>query len=116
MQDDLTFPQILNGIGALVSCLTPDGAVETVNRPVLEYFGKTLEELKQWTSTDAVHPDDRPGAIALWRRSVDSGQPYDMEIRQRGAMASTGGSMSKVSLFGSGRTHCPLVRSANGCR
>jgi PAS domain S-box-containing protein len=83
--DELTFPQILNGICALVSCLTPDGAVETVNRPVLDYFGRTLEELKQWTSTDAVHPDDRPDAIALWRRSVDSGQPYDMEVRQLGA-------------------------------
>src|SRR5882762_2485257 len=84
-QGVLTFPQIIDGISALVSCMTPDGVVETVNRPVLEYFGKTLEELKQWTNTDAIHPDDRPGAVALWRRSVDSGQSYDMEIRQRGA-------------------------------
>jgi PAS domain S-box-containing protein len=85
VQDELTFPEIINGISALVSCMTPDGVVETVNRPVLDYFGKTLEELKQWTNTDAIHPEDRPGAVALWRRSVDSGQPYDMEVRQRGA-------------------------------
>jgi PAS domain S-box-containing protein len=84
-QDELTFPQIINGISALVSCMTPDGAVETVNGHVLDYFGKTLEEMKQWTNTDAIHPDDRPGAIALWRRSVDNGEPYDMEVRQRGA-------------------------------
>ena len=85
VQEELTFPQILDGISALVSCMTPAGAVETVNRHVLDYFGKTLEELKQWTNTDAIHPEDRPGAIALWRRSVDSGEPYDMEVRQRGA-------------------------------
>ena len=84
MQNELTFRQIVDGISALVAVLTPDGAVELVNRKGLDYFGKTLEELKQWTSTDAVHPDDRPGAIALWRRSVDAGQPYDMEVRQRG--------------------------------
>ncbi|HMI49078.1 MAG TPA: PAS domain-containing protein, partial [Gemmatimonadaceae bacterium] len=84
-QDELTFPQILNGISALVSCMTPDGAVETVNGHVLDYFGKTLEELKRWTNTDAIHPEDRPGAIALWKRAVENGEPYDMEARQRGA-------------------------------
>src|SRR5258705_4193723 len=85
VQEELTFPQILNGISALVSCMTPDGAIETVNGHVLDYFGKTLEELKRWTNTDAIHPEDRPGAIALWRQSVDNEEPYDMEVRQRGA-------------------------------
>jgi PAS domain S-box-containing protein len=41
--------------------------------------------LKGWQSTDAVHPDDLPGVIAVWTRSVESGQPYDVELRQRGA-------------------------------
>jgi PAS domain S-box-containing protein len=85
VQSELTFHQIVDGIAALVAILTPDGAVEFVNRQVLDYFGKTLEELKEWASTDAVHPDDLPGVIAVWRRSVDSGQPYDIELRQRGA-------------------------------
>src|SRR6267378_3172701 len=85
VQDEITFPEIINGISALVSCMTPEGVVETVNRHVLDYFGKTLEELQQWTNTDAIHPEDRPGAIALWKRSLDNGQPYDMEVRQLGA-------------------------------
>ena len=46
VQDDLTLRQIVDGISALVAVLTPDGAVETVNRQVQEYFGKTLEELR----------------------------------------------------------------------
>ena len=85
MQNELTFRQMVDGISALVAVLTPDGAVEFVNRKVLDYFGKTLEELKEWASTDAVHPDDLPGVIAVWRQSVQSGQPYDIELRQRRA-------------------------------
>ena len=85
VQDDLTLRQIVDGISALVAVLTPDGAVETVNRQVLEYFGKTLEELREWSSTNAVHPDDLPAVIAQWTRSIESGQPYDIELRQRGA-------------------------------
>ena len=65
--------------------MTPEGAVEIVNRQILDYFGKTLEELKAWSSTDAVHPDDLPGVIAGWTRSIESGQPYESEHRQRGA-------------------------------
>ena len=85
MQDELTLRQIVDGISALVAVLTPDGAVEIVNRQVLDYFGKTLEEMREWSSSDAVHPDDLPGVIAVWTRSIESGQPYDVELRQRGA-------------------------------
>ncbi len=83
--NELTFHQFVDGISGLVAVLTPDGAVDFCNRQVLDYFGKTLEELKAWTSTDAVHPDDLPGVIAVWRQSIESGEPYDLELRQRGA-------------------------------
>ena len=85
VQNELTLRQIVDGISALVAVLTPDGAVEIVNRQVLDYFGKTLEEMREWSSSDAVHPDDLPGVIAVWTRSIESGRPYDVELRQRGA-------------------------------
>src|SRR2546426_488303 len=84
-QNELTLRQIVDGISALLAVLTPDGMVEIVNRPILDYFGKTLEELQKWASTDAVPPDDLPAVIAVWSRSLESGQPYDIELRQRGA-------------------------------
>jgi PAS domain-containing protein len=40
VQDELTLRQIVDGISALVAVLTPDGAVEIVNRQVLDYFGR----------------------------------------------------------------------------
>src|SRR5258706_2035904 len=63
--------------------MTPDGALEIVNRPILEYFGKTADELKEWTSTDAVHPNDLPRVLSAWPHPIESGQAGPDEDRQR---------------------------------
>src|SRR4029077_4308831 len=68
-----------------VSTMSAAGEVELVNRQILEYFGKTTEELKSWASSDAVHPDDLPRMIDAWRRAFETGQPLDLEHRSRGA-------------------------------
>jgi len=83
VQNELTLRQIVDGISAPLAVMTPDGALEIVNRPILEYFGKTAEELKQWTSTDAVHPDDLPRVLSAWRHSIESGEAFTDEHRQR---------------------------------
>src|SRR5258706_1426569 len=69
----------------MVCALNAAGEVELLNHQVLEYFGKTAEELKDWANGDAVHPDDLPRLIDIWKRSVEAGQPYDLELRQRRA-------------------------------
>jgi PAS domain S-box-containing protein len=80
-----SFRLIVETIPGLVAVMTPAGELEHVNRQVLEYFGRPLEELKQWGSTDAVHPDDLRGAKAAWQHAVETGQPYDFEHRIRRA-------------------------------
>src|SRR6266852_3099186 len=76
---------IVDTIPGMVCTLSAAGEVQLLNRQVLEYFGKTNEELKNWSTSDAVHPDDLPRVIELWRRSVETGQPYEYELRQRRA-------------------------------
>ncbi|HKV26597.1 MAG TPA: PAS domain-containing protein [Candidatus Acidoferrum sp.] len=76
---------ILDGIAGLVAIMSATGAVIGVNRQVLEYFGKTVEELKFWSTTDAVHPDDLPSVICAWTRSVETSALYDVDHRLRGA-------------------------------
>jgi formate hydrogenlyase transcriptional activator len=76
---------IVDGIAGLVAIMTPEGEVEFVNNRVLEYFGKTLEELKGWATSDTVHPDDLPQVVAAWRHSVETGDPYDVDHRLRRA-------------------------------
>ena len=83
VQNELTLRQIVDGISAPLAVMTPDGVLEIVNRPILEYFGKTAEELKEWTTTDAVHPDDLPRVLSAWRHSIESGQLFTDEHRQR---------------------------------
>ena len=78
-----SFRLIVETIPGLIAVMTSAGEVEHVNRQVLDYFGRTLDELKQWGTTDAVHPDDRPHAIEAWKHAVETGEPYEFEHRIR---------------------------------
>src|SRR5229473_3246913 len=84
-ESEKRFHLILDAIPGMVCALNAAGEVELLNHQVLEYFGKTAEELKDWANSDAVHWDDLPRVIDIWKRSVEAGQPYDLELRQRRA-------------------------------
>jgi PAS domain S-box-containing protein len=77
--------RIVDTVPGFVCTLSAAGEVELVNRQVLEYFGKTTEELRNWGTSNVVHPEDLPRVIDAWKRSVETGQPYDLELRQRRA-------------------------------
>jgi formate hydrogenlyase transcriptional activator len=79
------FRRIVDTVPGFVCTLSASGEVELLNRQVLEYFGKTAEELKDWSSSGVVHPEDLPRVVDAWKRSVETGQPYVLELRQRRA-------------------------------
>jgi PAS domain S-box-containing protein len=74
---------IIDSMPAGAAIMTPDGEVDFVNNRIIEYFGKTLEDLKRWGTSDAVHPDDLPHVIAAFTHSLATGTPYDTEERLR---------------------------------
>ncbi len=76
---------IVNSIPGYVCALTASGEIEFVNNQVLEYFGKTLDELKNWAVSDSVYPDDLPDVIATMRTSMETGKPTEVELRLRRA-------------------------------
>jgi formate hydrogenlyase transcriptional activator len=76
---------IVDTIPGLVAIMTARGELELVNHRLLEYFGRTLDELKHWDTSDAVYADDLPEAVATWKRSVETGTPYNFEHRLRRA-------------------------------
>jgi PAS domain S-box-containing protein len=82
---ELSWRQIVDNIPGLVATMSPTGEVEFLNRQTLEYFGKTNEELKNWSLIGAVHPDDIPGVIEARRKSIEAGQIYEVEHRCRRA-------------------------------
>ena len=74
---------IVDSIPGLVAFLTPTGEIELVNRQVFEYFGQTLEELRQWATNDTIHFEDRPRVIAIFSRALASGSPFEIVQRFR---------------------------------
>jgi len=76
---------IVDSIPVPVAVTSPSGEVEALNKPTLEYFGRTFEELKDWKSSDVVHPDDLQATIASQRQAHQSGSAYNVESRHRRA-------------------------------
>jgi PAS domain S-box-containing protein len=73
----------IDGIAGLVAIIDPNGKLETVNRQVLDYFGRSLEWLKNWGTSDTVHPEDLPRVLELVKRGIGSGIPFNFELRLR---------------------------------
>lgn len=76
---------LIDSIPALVSLMTPSGELEYVNIHNLQYMGTTLEALKGWTTSEIIHPDDKPRVIESWTHAVTTGEPFREEQRIRRA-------------------------------
>jgi formate hydrogenlyase transcriptional activator len=80
---ELDARSLLDNMPGLLLRLSPDGTPEFVNRPALQYVGKTLEEIRKWRTSDIVHPDDLAHAIQVFGNGISTGQPFDFEYRAR---------------------------------
>ena len=58
--------QIVDASPVLACSLTAQLEVEFVSQSLLDYFGKTLDELKNWTSIGVVHPDHHSVKGRYW--------------------------------------------------
>jgi formate hydrogenlyase transcriptional activator len=80
-----SFRVTIASIPGLVNTMSPSGELEFANQRWLDYHGKTLDEMKGWETSDVIHPDDLPRAATAWKRSVETGQPFENEYRIRRA-------------------------------
>jgi PAS domain S-box-containing protein len=74
---------MVDSIPGMVAVFGSDGVVEYVNSQALEYFGKTVEELRQWQLSEFCHPDYLARAVELFGRSLVTGEAFDYECRSR---------------------------------
>jgi PAS domain S-box-containing protein len=74
---------IVDSIPGVIAVFTPSGEVEFVNRQGLEFYGRSLDELRRWGASDQVHPEDSAHAVEHFTHSVATGEPFDMEVRGR---------------------------------
>jgi PAS domain S-box-containing protein len=82
---ELNLRLIIDRVPGLVCTMSAAGEFQLFNRQILEYFGKTPEELKSWATSDVVHPHDLARVMAAFTSSIETGHPYDMEHRCRRA-------------------------------
>ena len=63
----------------------PDGGIDYFNGAWTQYTGMTFDQTKEWAWKSAVHPEDLLRCIETWKRSLETGDPYEIEYRfQRG--------------------------------
>jgi PAS domain S-box-containing protein len=82
---ELSWRQIVDNIPGLVATMGVTGEVEFLNRQTLEYFGKTEQELENWSLIGVVHPDDLPRVIEARAKTIAAGDIYQIEHRCRRA-------------------------------
>jgi PAS domain S-box-containing protein len=63
----------------------PDGYIEFYNRRWYEYTGTTFEEMRGWGWKSVHAPEMLEEAVARWQRSLNSGEPFEMEFPLRDA-------------------------------
>ena len=69
----------IDGIDGLVAIMSPNGELEALNRQVIEYFGRSLEEMRNWGTSDAVHPEDLPRIAEMFQEI--NGHGYSLPLR-----------------------------------
>jgi PAS domain S-box-containing protein len=74
----------IDGIPGFVAILGPDGAIESLNRQILDYFGLPIDEVRNWGTNGIIHPADAPRVIDVFARAIAAGVPYQDEQRLRG--------------------------------
>jgi hypothetical protein len=78
--------EIIDSIPGFVCAMSPEGEVELLNRQLLDYFGKSFEEMKGgWSTNESVHPEERTRSLAIFKNSIQTGTPHEFEQRYRRA-------------------------------
>jgi PAS domain S-box-containing protein len=63
----------------------PDGYIDYYNRRWYEYTGTTFEEMQGWGWEKVHDPELLPKVVERWKRSLATGEPFEMEFTLRGA-------------------------------
>ena len=74
---------LTDSVPGMIWTAAPDGSNNYANQRWYDYTGLTPEQSLGYGWTLAVHPDDLPGSLNLWRRHLESGEPGEAELRLR---------------------------------
>ncbi len=84
-QAEEEFETLAETVPHIIWAARPDGTLDYFNQRCLDYFQLDSEAMRDWDGRGAVHPKDRDEGFARWQRSLQTGEPYDVELRLRRA-------------------------------
>jgi PAS domain S-box-containing protein len=77
--------QVIDSAPAMLHTALPDGYIDFFNQTWLKFVGLPFEDLRGWSWTVAIHPEDVDEILSKWRAALASGEPFLHEARVRRA-------------------------------
>lgn len=74
---------VIDTIPAYAWSARPDGSVDFVNQPFLEFTGRAQAGVLDWGWGSLVHPDDLTAYVGKWQAALATGKPMEAEARVR---------------------------------
>ena len=84
-ESETRFRTMANAIPQLAWIAKADGYLFWYNQRRYDYTGSTPEQMKGWGWQRVHDPEVLPGVLEQWRRSIATGEPFDMIFPLRGA-------------------------------
>ena len=82
-ENERSLEEMANAIPQLAWMADPEGNIFWYNRQWYDYTGTTLEDVKGWGWESVHDPEVLPQVIEDWKRSIATGQPFEMEFPLR---------------------------------
>src|SRR6202140_1193414 len=77
--------RVIDTMPAYVWSTLPDGSVDFLNQRLLEFTGRSPEDLLGWSWDSVVHPDDLARFVDEWHAALAAGKQMEIEARVRQA-------------------------------
>ena len=84
-QSEAQFRTLADSIPQLAWMANADGWIFWYNQRWYSYTGTTSEQMEGWGWQSVHDPDELPKVMERWKRSIASGEPFDMVFPLRGA-------------------------------
>jgi PAS domain S-box-containing protein len=75
--------QVLDFAPQLIAVFGPNRERLYLNRMSLDYFGMTLDQWRETSPSNEVHPDDTEQLRSQWAIAISNGSPFEIEFRLR---------------------------------
>lgn len=82
-QSEVRFRTLADMVPEILFTADAEGRTDYTNRRFQEYTGLCVEDALGFGWSKVMHPDDLPNALARWKASLASGEPYESEFRFR---------------------------------